>query len=68
MNWEILAEGRHAVVRRNGRFIAVDLLVPHHTISTSARNGGQTDHLRYLITAVRLSEDHIRNFHSYSTS
>jgi adenosylcobinamide amidohydrolase len=49
MNWEILAEARHAVVRRNGRFIAVDLLVPHHTISTSARNGGQTHHLRHLV-------------------
>jgi adenosylcobinamide amidohydrolase len=49
MTWEILAEARHAIVRRNGRFIAVDLLVPHHTISTSARNGGQTDHVRYLI-------------------
>jgi adenosylcobinamide amidohydrolase len=49
MTWEILAEARHAVVRRNGRFISVDLLAPHHTISTSARNGGQTDHLHYLI-------------------
>ncbi len=49
MNWEVLSEAPHAVVRRRGRFIAVDLKVPHHTISTSLRNGGQTDYLRHLI-------------------
>jgi adenosylcobinamide amidohydrolase len=49
VNWEVLSEAPHAVVRRKGRFIAVDLKVPHHTISTSARNGGQTDYLRHLI-------------------
>jgi adenosylcobinamide amidohydrolase len=49
VNWEILAEAPHALVRRRGRFIAVDLKVPHHTISTSVRNGGQTDYLRHLV-------------------
>lgn len=49
MNWEVLSRFSFAAVRRSGRFIAVDLATPHRTISTSARNGGQTEHLRHLI-------------------
>src|SRR5207245_1665738 len=49
MNWETLARLRHAVIRRHGRFLVVDLNAPHRTISTSVRNGGQTDHVRHLV-------------------
>jgi hypothetical protein len=49
MNWEVLSRFSFAVVRRCGRFVAVDLTTPHRTISTSARNGGQTEHVRHLI-------------------
>ena len=34
---------------RTGRFLITELLVPHRALSTSSRNGGQTEHLRYLV-------------------
>jgi len=49
LTWEILARLPHAVIRRRGRFVVVELTVPHCTITTSTRNGGQTDHVRYLV-------------------
>lgn len=49
MHWETLASLAHAVVRRHGRFLVADLLSPHRTISTSARNGGAADTVRHVI-------------------
>lgn len=49
MQWEVLLERETAVIRRAGRFIVVDLQVPHRALSTSVKNGGQTEHLRHLI-------------------
>jgi adenosylcobinamide amidohydrolase len=49
MSWEVLSKFSFATARRSGRFIVVDLTIPHRTISTSARNGGQTEHVRHLI-------------------
>jgi adenosylcobinamide amidohydrolase len=49
MTWEILARLPHAAIRRDGRFIVADLAAPHRAISTSRRNGGQTDHVRHLV-------------------
>ena len=49
MHWEVLSTTPSASIRRAGRFLVVDLHVPHCTLSTSARNGGQTEHLRHLI-------------------
>jgi adenosylcobinamide amidohydrolase len=49
MDWEVIAGKPHAAIRRHGRFIVADLLVPHVVFSTSARNGGQTTHLRHLV-------------------
>jgi adenosylcobinamide hydrolase len=48
-SWETLARSQHAIVRRRGRFIIVDLAVPHRTLSTSTRNGGQSDEVRHLV-------------------
>ncbi len=36
-------------LHRNGRFLVAELLVPHRVLSTSVRNGGQTEHVRFLI-------------------
>lgn len=36
-------------LRRNGRFFIAELLGPHRVLSTSVRNGGQTEHLRFLL-------------------
>jgi adenosylcobinamide amidohydrolase len=49
MNWQILARSPHAAIRREGRFIVAELAAPHRAITTSPRNGGQTDHVRYLV-------------------
>jgi adenosylcobinamide amidohydrolase len=49
MHWEQLFRQPAAVARRAGRFVVVDLLTPHRVLSTSARNGGQTERLRHLV-------------------
>src|SRR5688500_2734091 len=49
MHWEELFRQPAAVARRAGRFVVVDLLTPHRVLSTSARNGGQTERLRHLV-------------------
>jgi hypothetical protein len=49
VNWETLAHLPQVVIRRHGRFVVADLGARHRTISTSARNGGQTDHVRHLV-------------------
>jgi adenosylcobinamide amidohydrolase len=49
MHWEALLTTPTATVRRHGRFIVADLNGPHDVLSTSVRNGGQTNHLRHLV-------------------
>src|SRR5262245_38699582 len=48
MHWEILQSHSCFALRHSGRYLIVDLLVPCRVLSTSVRNGGQTEHLRYL--------------------
>ena len=47
--WETLFDRPHVLVRRRGRFLVMDLRDGHRVISTSARNGGQVEHLRHLV-------------------
>lgn len=49
MHWETLIENPAFAVRRSGRFLVTELLVPHEVLSTSARNGGQSRNIRYLL-------------------
>jgi len=49
MTWETLLRSSNTRTRRRGRFIVVDLEVPHRAITTSVRNGGQTEHLLHLV-------------------
>ena len=49
MHWEILLQQPSLDVRRSGRFVLADLHEPHAVLSTSVRNGGQTDHVRHLL-------------------
>jgi adenosylcobinamide amidohydrolase len=49
VDWEILWQTEEVVARRSGRFIVVELRAPHDVLSTSARNGGQTKALKYLV-------------------
>jgi hypothetical protein len=49
MSWETLLERREFQLRRRGRFVVAELLEPHYVLSTSVVNGGQTDHVRFLM-------------------
>ena len=49
MDWETLDERPAFVLRRSGRFLVADLRGPHRVLSTSARHGGQVDHVRVLL-------------------
>ena len=46
---ESLYRGEAAAIRRFGRFVAAELLVPHRVLSTSSVSGGQTESVRYLV-------------------
>jgi adenosylcobinamide amidohydrolase len=49
MHWETLVSPPAVVVRRHGRFIAADFDEAHLTITTSAKNGGQAEHVRHFV-------------------
>lgn len=49
IHWEVLREASHCRVRRYGRFLVAELLRPHRVLSTSIKNGGQQDSIRYLV-------------------
>jgi adenosylcobinamide amidohydrolase len=49
MLWEDLQVWADAALRRSGRFVVVELRGPHAVLSTSAVNGGQVSHVRFLV-------------------
>jgi adenosylcobinamide amidohydrolase len=49
MHWETLVERPTFQLRRHGRFIVAALQTPHRALTTSVRNGGQVDHLQFLV-------------------
>ncbi len=49
MQWETLASQTTYTLRRSGRFLVAELNQEHQVLSTSARNGGQASHVRYLL-------------------
>jgi adenosylcobinamide amidohydrolase len=49
MHWEILRETNDHQLRRYGRFLVAELLRSHRVISTSRKNGGQRNDIRYLV-------------------
>lgn len=65
MHWEMLNQNTAFSVRRSGRFLVTELLVPHRVLSTSACNGGQTEHLVYLVNhqSCEGSSHHERGAH-----
>src|SRR5215475_15032277 len=48
-NGELLREAAEFQLVRNGRFVVAELLVPHRVLSTSPKNGGQREGLRFLV-------------------
>jgi adenosylcobinamide amidohydrolase len=49
MIWEELLSRGDVSLRRSGRFLVAELLGPHRVLSTSVQNGGQVDHVRFLL-------------------
>ncbi len=49
MHWETLIETAGFCLRRSGRYLVTELLVPHRVLSTSACHGGQSEGIRYLV-------------------
>ena len=49
VEWEILRQTSSYRLRRSGRFVAADLLVPHRVLSTSVQHGGEVDYVRHLL-------------------
>lgn len=49
MNGEVLRVAPEFRLVRSGRFVVAELLVAHRVISTSPKNGGQREGLRYLV-------------------
>ena len=49
MTWDTLLARRDVRLKRSGRYLVAELTVPHHVLSTSVVNGGQTDHVRFLL-------------------
>ena len=49
VHWERLIDNLAFSIRRSGRYLVTELLVPHRVISTSACNGGQSEKIRYLV-------------------
>jgi len=49
MNGEVLRVAGEFRLVRSGRFLVAELVVPHRVLSTSARNGGQREGLRFLV-------------------
>jgi adenosylcobinamide amidohydrolase len=49
MEWEDLTRLETGRIRRAGRFVVAELEGPHRTLTTSARNGGQAEHVRRFV-------------------
>jgi adenosylcobinamide hydrolase len=49
MIWEELLSRADVSLRRSGRFLVAELRGPHRVLSTSVRNGGQVDYVRFLL-------------------
>jgi adenosylcobinamide amidohydrolase len=47
--WDTLVERREFALKRCGRYLLAEFAVPHRVLSTSVVNGGQADHVRFLL-------------------
>src|SRR4051812_17314448 len=49
MSWETLVDRPEFLLRRRGRYLVAELREAHRVLSTSVANGGQTEHVRFLV-------------------
>jgi adenosylcobinamide hydrolase len=66
-NLEELLATPHYRLTRTGRFLITALLTPHRVLSTSVRNGGQVENLRYLVNHQSCEGADHRERHSHIT-
>jgi adenosylcobinamide hydrolase len=64
---ELLVTPEYRMVR-TGRFLITELLIPHRILSTSSRNGGQTENLRYIINHQSCEGIDHRERHTHVTA
>jgi adenosylcobinamide hydrolase len=63
---ELMVTHEYRLVR-TGRFLITELLKPHRVLSTSTRNGGQTETLRYLVNHQSCEGADHRERHAHIT-
>jgi adenosylcobinamide hydrolase len=66
-NLEELLVTREFRLGRTGRFLITEFLTPHRVLSTSVRNGGQTDHVRFLVNHQSCEGADHRERHAHVT-
>ncbi len=67
MHRETLRETAEFRLQRCGRFLITELLTPHRVLSTSARSGGQSDGIRYLVNHQSCEANDHRERHHHIT-
>jgi adenosylcobinamide amidohydrolase len=65
--FEELDVQREARLQRNGRFLIWQLCVPHRVLSTSGRNGGEREDVRFLVNHQSCEGSGHRERHTYIT-
>jgi len=63
---ELMVTNEYHLIR-TGRFLIAELLKPHRVLSTSTRNGGQTETLRYLVNHQSCEGTDHRERHAHIT-
>jgi adenosylcobinamide amidohydrolase len=62
---EQLAASEQFLITRAGRFVIAELRLPHLVMSTSVRNGGQRDRIRYLVNHQSCEPSKHQERHDY---
>lgn len=62
---EQLAASEQFLITRIGRFLIAELRLPHQVVSTSVRNGGQRDQIRYLVNHQSCEPSKHQERHDY---
>lgn len=65
MACELLAASDRFLITRTGRFLLAELRLPHRVLSTSVRNGGQQDQVRYLVNHQSCEPSKHQERHDY---
>ena len=62
---EQLQVSDEVLISRTGRFVIAELVIPHRVLSTSTKNGGQQDQIRYLVNHQSCEPSNHQERHDY---